>query len=60
MSLYGLKQEEVNGSDRLIYLTSLTSEAGCEARSLFNLSLGAVSLSAWALLLGLSNSAQGG
>ncbi len=50
-SSYGLIWEEVNGSDRLIYLTPLTSEACGEAHSLFNLSLGPVSLSALALLL---------
>lgn len=50
---YGFKQEEVNGSDRLIYLTPLTSEACVEAHSLFNMSLGPASLSASALLLGV-------
>lgn len=52
-SSYGLKQEEVNESDRLIYLTPLTSKAHGEAHSLFNVSLGPDSLSASALVLGV-------
>lgn len=38
--LIGLKQVEVNGSDRPIYFTPLTSEACGEPHSLFSVSLG--------------------
>lgn len=45
--LIWLKQEEVNGSDRPIYITPLTSEACGEPHSLFNASLGPASLAAF-------------
>lgn len=45
--LIWLKQEEVNGSDRPIYITPLTSEACAEPHSLFNTSLGPASPAAF-------------
>lgn len=51
--LIGLKQGEVNGSDRPIYFTPLTSEACGEPHSLFNVSPGHASPAAPAFLLGI-------
>lgn len=59
-SSYGLKWEEANWSDKLIYLTPLTSVARGEARSFFNMSPGPASLSASAVLLGALELMQGG
>lgn len=44
-SSYGLRQEEVNGSDRLIYLTPLTSVACRAAHRELNMSPGPASVS---------------
>lgn len=51
--LIGLKQVEVNGSDRPIYFTPLTSEACGEPHSLFSVSLGHASPAASAFLFGV-------
>lgn len=51
--LIGLKQGEVNGSDRPIYFTPLTSEACGEPHSLFSVSLGHASPAASAFLFGV-------
>lgn len=51
--LIGLKQGKVNGSDRPIYFTPLTSEACGEPHSLFNMSPGHASPAAPAFLLGI-------
>lgn len=51
--LIGLKQGEVNGSDRPIYFTPLTSEACGEPHSLFSVSLGHASPAASAVLSGV-------
>lgn len=51
--LIGLKEGEVNGSDRPIYFTPLTSEACGEPHSLFSMSHGHASPAAPASLLGI-------
>lgn len=50
--LIELKQGEVNGSDRPIYFTPLTSQACGKPRSLFSVSLGHASPAAWTFLFG--------
>lgn len=51
--LIGLKLGEVNGSDRPIYFTPLTSETCGEPHSLFSMSLGHASPAASAFLFGV-------
>lgn len=51
--LIGLKHGEVNGSDRPIYFTPLTSEACGEPHSLFSMSLGHASPAASPFLFGV-------